>query len=146
MLQNKLQVHKPFLVYRPPSLPLFVPPFLPPRHKILAKKMRTWSGGSSWLMPRLLWLLFLVLPGTSLLLAMLAICHLWLPVGLCVVALLVIFGFFWPFVPHRLPHDSGWPNPALFGALLSGLIHTAVCYFAVVIPHILLTGLLTKNK
>ena len=46
-------------------------------------------------------------------------------------------GFFWPSSPHRLPHDSKWPNPALFGALISGLIHTSVCYFTTVFPHIL---------
>ena len=61
---------------------------------------------------------------------------------LCVTNLIGLFtsnsaGFFWPSSPHRLPHDSKWPNPALFGALISGLIHTSVCYFTTVFPHIL---------
>ena len=61
---------------------------------------------------------------------------------LCITNLIGLFisnsaGFFWPSSPHRLPHDSKWPNPALFGALISGLIHTSVCYFTTVFPHIL---------
>jgi palmitoyltransferase len=57
------------------------------------------------------------------------------PLGV-LLALFAVGGFFWSLSGHRISHDCRWPNPALFGALFSGIVLTAVCYFAAVLPRI----------
>ena len=48
-------------------------------------------------------------------------------------------GFYFPVLPHRIPHESGWHNPAFMGAMLTEVSHTASCYLVRVMPHILST-------
>ena len=51
--------------------------------------------------------------------------------------LIVVFGFFGTIVNHRLPHDAQYQNPGAFGAFISGLLLTVVCYFTTVFSCIL---------
>ena len=83
-----------------------------------------------------MWFLFLLLPGVGLCTANLVFCYIFFPISLIAALLIVIFGFFGPMYNHRIPHDSGLPNPGGFGALLYGLLSTFVCYFAAIVPHI----------
>ena len=136
----------------PPSLllstPLFPSPLCPPssstpfpspstRHcdakKLLQRASPNYLRWSPWFY----WLLPFLLPGLSLLAAMLSFCHLYTPVGFVLALVIMYFGFFGPMASHRINHDSNWPNPALYGAYLSGVAHTLVCFFAAVYPHIL---------
>ena len=48
-----------------------------------------------------------------------------------------VAGFVFPVRPHRIPHDAGWHNPALMGAMLTEVLHTALCYFCRILPNIL---------
>ena len=110
------------------------------RHKSLSTRLSRWSCRPSLhlhFLPRVWWTVGLLLPGTFLLLGMLFFSHAHQPLGF-VLALFAVGGFFWSLSGHRLSHDCRWPNPALFGALLSGMIHTGVCYFVTVLPNILL--------
>ena len=126
------------------SLPQFLPlSILPPspslRHHYLASHLRRWSSYPSFhlsFLPRASWFISLILPGFFLLLAMIFFSNVHQPLGF-VFAVFAVGGFFWSLTGHRISHDCRWPNPALFGALLSGVTHTTVCYFAVVLPNIL---------
>lgn len=53
--------------------------------------------------------------------------------------LLAAAGFYFPVGPLRIPHDSRWKNPAMMGAMVTEMGHTALCYFMRILPHILLT-------
>ena len=121
-------------IYNLLLLPYFVSAY---RHSALAKKLKHWSHSSLHFYARLYYWLYFFLPGLSLLLAMVAFCQLQQPIGLLVAVVCVLGGFFYPMSYHRTTHVSALPNPALYGALISGLIHTAVCYFIVVRPRIL---------
>ena len=66
-----------------------------------------------------------------------AFCKILFPVNFIGGLLLVAVGFFGPLYPHRIPHDSGLPNPGGFGAMLYGLLSTLICYLVAVSPHIL---------
>jgi hypothetical protein len=108
------------------------------RHKALSSKLSSWSASPHLhlhLLPRFSWLLSFLLPGTFLLLGIVLFAQVYQPLGL-VLGILAAGGFFWSLNGHRLSHDCRWPNPALFGALISGMIHTSVCYFAALLPRI----------
>lgn len=71
--------------------------------------------------------------------ANLAFCYLDNPIMALILAIVIVWaGFFLPMRQHRLPHDSGWHNPAFIGAMLTEIGHTALCYFIRILPHILL--------
>ena len=126
-------------MYSTPRSPTISHPLSPPRHRSLATRLERWSAHPSLhlhLFPRVGWTLSLLLPGSFLLLGMTLFSQVHQPVGF-VLAVFAVGGFFWSLTGHRLSHDSRWPNPALFGALLSGIAHTTVCYFSAVLPNIL---------
>ena len=109
-------------------------------HKALSTHLSRWSSQPSLhlhFLPRFWWTFNLLLPGLFLLLGMLLFSHVHQPVGF-VSALFAVGGFMWSLGGHRLSHDCRWPNPALFGSLLSGMVYTGVCYFLAVLPNILL--------
>ena len=109
-------------------------------HKSLSTHLSRWSSQPSlhlYFLPRFWWTFNLLLPGLFLLLGMLLFSHVHQPVGF-VSAVFAVGGFMWSLSGHRLSHDCRWPNPALFGSLLSGMVYTGVCYFLAVLPNILL--------
>ncbi|KAL5474657.1 hypothetical protein EMCRGX_G026639 [Ephydatia muelleri] len=108
-----------------------------PRHRDVKKLLQRASSNYLHWSPWFYWLLPFLLPGLSLLAAMLSFCHLYTPVGFVLALIIVYFGFFGPMALHRIGHDSNWPNPALFGAYLSGVAHTLACFFAAIYPNIL---------
>ncbi len=61
----------------------------------------------------------------------------YLLVSIPLALVIVIFGFFGTIVNHRLPHDAQYENPGAFGAFISGLLLTLICYFTTVFPCIL---------
>lgn len=48
-----------------------------------------------------------------------------------------VAGLYLPMRLHRIPHESGWHNPAFMGAMLTEMVHTALCYFIRILPNIL---------
>lgn len=106
------------------------------RHRDVAKLLKRANSSYLCWSPWINWLLPFLLPGSSLLAAMLIFCHLYTPIGLPLALIIVYFGFFGPMAAHRINHDSNWPNPALLGAYITGVIHTLVCFLVVIYPRI----------
>ena len=112
------------------------------RHKTLSTSLSRWSSHPSLhlrILPHVWWTAALLLPGIFLLLGMLFFARVHHLFGF-VLALFSVGGFFWSLSSHRLSHDCRWPSPALIGALLAGILHTAVCYIIAIFPNILPFG------
>ena len=86
-----------------------------------------------------LYYFMMLLPGLSLTAATIMVVHFpYLFVSVPVAFVIMAFGFFGAIVNHRLPHDAEYQNPGAFGAFISGLILTVICYFTAVFPRILI--------
>ncbi|XP_064394106.1 uncharacterized protein LOC135341468 [Halichondria panicea] len=99
-------------------------------HRLLAKRLEKWSNSPDYmrLVPWVWWVLFSLLGGVTLLLALVAFTHIHQPVGLVVALTIAVLGFFLPLTLHRIPHPVGWPNPLLLGALVVGVALTCLLY------------------
>ena len=113
-------------------------------HQALAVKMANWTSSrlhkTSHLFDLDFWLFYfvMILPGSSLTAAMLTYIYIpYLLLSVPIVLVIIIVGFFGVMSNHRLPHEAGLENPGAFGAFISGLLLTLVCYFSVVFPCIL---------
>ncbi len=68
-----------------------------------------------------------------------AFCYLTNPTSALIVGVVLAWvGFYFPVRPHRVPHISGGHNPAFMGAMLTEVVHTALCFLLRVAPHILM--------
>ena len=74
------------------------------------------------------WIVQLLLPGMSLAFAPTSYIYLGFPLNYISPVIIVLCGFFRSLFSHRINNTVfNWPNPALFGAMLSGYIHTGIC-------------------
>ena len=113
-------------------------------HRDLAVKMANWTSSrlhkTSKLFDLDVWFFYfiMILPGSSLTVAMLTYIYIpYLLLSVPIVLVIIIVGFLGVMSNHRLPHEAGLENPGAFGAFISGLLLTLVCYFSVVFPRIL---------
>ena len=77
-------------------------------------------------------------PGLALLIALYFFSHVKQPVGFVLALFMAVLGLFLPITLHRIPHDAGWENPTMMGALVLGVAHTTLCYIIAIWPNILL--------
>ena len=94
---------------------------------------RSWLNRDS-----VLWLFYFLLIGNALNIGLFLYCLVPQPLlALAGVLIIVISGFVWALKDHRLPHPLGWQNPASFGGLVYGIVHSLVCFAIVLLYHIL---------
>lgn len=113
-------------------------------HQELRFKLASWTfahlNKSFPLYDMFLYYFMMVVPGLSLTTAIFMLTYFpYLLVSIPVALAIILFGFFGTIINHRLPHDAQYQNPGAFGAFLSGLLLTVICYFIEVFPRILTT-------